>query len=313
MPPPIDEYVKCQEELFKFINNINCAPILIRLAWHDSGTYDKRITSWPECGGANGSIIYDPEISRGANAGLTKAHKYLERFKKKYPAVSWADLLQMASALAVQATGGPIIPMKYGRKDVSGEKDCPPETSRGTAANAGLPDAYPGDDKKFGCGASDPATHLRNIFHRMGFDDEGIVALSGAHTLGRAFNERSGTVPEGYGDAKASPYTKSECPVRFDGQEGVGMPGGRAWTKNWLTFDNSYFHFLKQAPDPNLIWFPTDEALHKDAKFKVFFDKFAESQSAFFEAYVRAHKQLSEQGSKFEPESFTIPVLSSKL
>jgi Peroxidase len=26
----------------------------------------------------------------------------------------------------------------------------------------------------------------------MGFDDQGIVALSGAHTLGRAFPERSG-------------------------------------------------------------------------------------------------------------------------
>lgn len=30
----------------------------------------------------------------------------------------------------------------------------------------------------------------RNIFNRMGFDDEGIVALSGAHTLGRAFQEK---------------------------------------------------------------------------------------------------------------------------
>ena len=28
--------------------------------------------------------------------------------------------------------------------------------------------------------------HIRNVFYRMGFDDEGIVALSGAHTIGRA-------------------------------------------------------------------------------------------------------------------------------
>ena len=34
----------------------------------------------------------------------------------------------------------------------------------------------------------------------MGFDDKGIVALSGAHTIGRAFRERSGTVKEGYGE-----------------------------------------------------------------------------------------------------------------
>ena len=39
----------------------------------------------------------------------------------------------------------------------------------------------------------------RNIFNRMGFDDEGIVALSGAHTLGRAFQElRDLTSQPGY-------------------------------------------------------------------------------------------------------------------
>lgn len=34
---------------------------------------------------------------------------------------------------------------------------------------------------------SDPsdAAHLRTIFNRMGFDDQEIVALSGAHALGR--------------------------------------------------------------------------------------------------------------------------------
>jgi len=33
--------------------------------------------------------------------------------------------------------------------------------------------------------ASQGAQHLRDVFYRMGFDDEAIVALSGAHTLGR--------------------------------------------------------------------------------------------------------------------------------
>lgn len=33
--------------------------------------------------------------------------------------------------------------------------------------------------------------HLRNVFYRMGFGDEGIVALSGAHTLGRAQKVRT--------------------------------------------------------------------------------------------------------------------------
>ena len=73
----------------------------------------------------------------------------------------------------------------------------------------------------------------------MGFDDREIVALSGAHTIGRAFAERSGTVSEGYGPKKGSVYTKPTHVARGDGKKGIGMAGGRSWTKQWLTFDNS--------------------------------------------------------------------------
>lgn len=46
----------------------------------------------------------------------------------------------------------------------------------------------------------------------------------------------------------------------------------------------------------------------EDPKFKPYFDKFADSQPAFFEAYARAHKKLSELGSEFEPkEGFSLP------
>lgn len=34
--------------------------------------------------------------------------------------------------------------------------------------------------------------HLRAIFNRMGFNDQEIVALSGAHALGRCHTDRSG-------------------------------------------------------------------------------------------------------------------------
>lgn len=231
---------------------------------------------------------------------MSKAMRFLEPFKDDYPLVSWADLMQMASAVSIEHAGGPKIQMRYGRQDVSGPEDCPGETSRGTAANGGLPDAEP----PFGCGATTAAQHLRHIFYRMGFDDKGIVALSGAHTLGRAFKERSGLVAEGYGEANACVYTKStgHCPVRRDGKPGVGMPGGKSWTKKWLKFDNSYFTDYIEK-DPNLVWFATDRALHTDENFRPFFVKYKEDESAFFQDYAEAHKMLSELGSKFEPES----------
>lgn len=190
--------------------------------------------------------------------------------------------------------------MKYGRVDATGPEQCVGPASReGFGGNAGLPDAKP----PFGCGASSPAQHLRNVFSKkMGFTDQEIVAISGAHTIGRAFKERSGTCPFGYTDASAAKYTKSSCIVRKDGAQGVGMAGGCPWTKNWLTFDNSYYKNYREAEtDSDLLWFPTDEALHKDPAFKVTFDQYAASQEAFFRDYAQAHKKLSELGSKFEP------------
>ena len=75
-PAAVAEYrgalLQCREELRQFILEENCAPILVRLAWHDSGTFDVAIPSWPACGGANGSIRFDPELQHGANAGLKK-------------------------------------------------------------------------------------------------------------------------------------------------------------------------------------------------------------------------------------------------
>lgn len=298
--PRVSQLKACQQDLKDFINKMNCHPIMVRLAWHDSGTFDQRIKEWPQCGGANGAIIFDPEMSFGANAGLSKAKGFLDKFKEKYPLVSWADMIQMASAVAIELAGGPKIDMKYGRESVSGPEGCVGGTSReGFSGNAGLPDAKP----PFGCGATTAAEHLRNVFtKKMGFNDQEIVALSGAHTIGRAFKDRSGTCPFGYGDAAASKYTNSGCVVRKDGAPGCGMTGGAAWTKNWLTFDNSYYSKYKEAEeDPNLLWFPTDAALHTDPNFKPTFDLYAKDQKAFFNDYAKAHKKLSELGAKFNP------------
>eukprot|EP00931_Biecheleriopsis_adriatica_P057844 TRINITY_DN34344_c0_g2_i1.p1 TRINITY_DN34344_c0_g2~~TRINITY_DN34344_c0_g2_i1.p1 ORF type:complete len:906 (+),score=171.40 TRINITY_DN34344_c0_g2_i1:71-2788(+) len=293
-------------DLWAFVDKVNCNPILLRLAWHDAGTYDINKTAFPDRGGANGSIIFDPEINHGANNGLNKAVKYLEPFKADYPLVSWADLIQMAGAVGIEHAGGPKICMKYGRKDVSGPEACPGRTSRGTADNAGLPDAFAGSHGKFACGATDPATHLRNIFYRMGFDDRDIVALSGAHTLGRAFKERSGTVAEGYGEANACPYTQAVpmgCPIRHDGKAGVGMPGGKSWTTKWLKFDNEYFQpHVYTETDSNLFWASTDKALHQDPEFTKYFMTYKDDQSAFFDDFSSAMKRLSELGAEWQPE-----------
>lgn len=292
LKPQTGDFFTLKAELMQFIDKMNCGPILIRLAWHDSGTFDQRIPAFPQRGGANGAIIYGPELSMGANAGLPKAVKYLEQFKEKYPNVGWADLIQMASACAVEHMGGPEINMRYGRKSVTGPDQCA-GPREGFAGNAGLPDAKPGPDGKFGSGATDPAQHLRDVFSKkMGFTDEDIVALSGAHTIGRAFSDRSGTCP--FNNQNPAKYTAESSIARHDGNGGVGMKGGQSWTKKWLHFNNDYF--TESRPDDDLLWLPTDQCLKEDPKFKIYFEKFAADQGAFFEAYAVAHKKLSELG-----------------
>ncbi|ONM17335.1 L-ascorbate peroxidase S chloroplastic/mitochondrial [Zea mays] len=189
-----------REDIRELLRTTHSHPILVRLGWHDAGTYDKNIEEWPQRGGANGSLRFDVELKHGANAGLINALKLIQPIKDKYPSITYADLFQLASATAIEEAGGPKIPMKYGRVDVTGPEQCPPEGK--------LPDAGP----------SSPADHLREVFYRMGLNDKEIVALSGAHTLGRSRPERSG-----WGKPETK-YTKN----------GPGAPGGQSWTVEWL-------------------------------------------------------------------------------
>ncbi|THU51008.1 hypothetical protein C4D60_Mb06t26450 [Musa balbisiana] len=163
-----------RDDIRELLKTTFCHPILVRLGWHDAGTYNKSIEEWPRQGGANGSVRFDKELKHAANAGLVNALKLLQPVKDKFSGVTYADLFQLASATAVEEAGGPKIPMKYGRVDASGPEQCPEE---GRLPAAGTPS---------------PASHLRDIFYRMGLNDKDIVALSGAHTLGRASPERSG-------------------------------------------------------------------------------------------------------------------------
>jgi Peroxidase len=97
------------------IDEKNCNPFFVRLAWHDSGTFDVSLKDeqWPKAGGAIGSIRFEPEIKHGANNGLSGAIALLEPVKEKFPEMSYADIFQMASARSIELASGPKIDMKY--------------------------------------------------------------------------------------------------------------------------------------------------------------------------------------------------------
>lgn len=238
-------------------------PTMVRLAWHSSGTYDRMSRTG---GSGGGTIRFREELAHGGNAGLDAAIRKLEPIHERRDGISWADLIAFVGVVAIEEMGGPKLKFSYGRVD---EMDPGAVTPDGR-----LPDADKGD-------GPGPKTRqgLRDVFYRMGFNDREIVALSGAHALGR-------------------------CHANASGYEGP-------WSGTPLLFNNSYFVLLKglkwepddtkakfQYTDPSgqLMMLPSDIALIEDEKFKPYVLEYAKSQTKFFEDFAAAFEKLETLG-----------------
>src|SRR5438132_6550893 len=128
------------------------APAHLRLAFHDAGTYDERTRT----GGAHGTVHLVEELQRLDNAGWGHAcFELLAEARARFPSLSWADLIAVGGAAAVQKCGGPVIPVGLGRTDSS--VPAPPHR---------LPGGYEG------------AFLLKAIFARMGLGTRDLVLLS---------------------------------------------------------------------------------------------------------------------------------------
>eukprot|EP01061_Rhynchopus_euleeides_P012342 TRINITY_DN219_c0_g1_i2.p1 TRINITY_DN219_c0_g1~~TRINITY_DN219_c0_g1_i2.p1 ORF type:complete len:331 (+),score=144.11 TRINITY_DN219_c0_g1_i2:125-994(+) len=229
-------------------------PEFVRLAWHSSGTYTKG-----EQGGNHGTMDKVPEKDDPANAGLGKARGALAPLVAKH-SISKADLWVLASLIAIDEMGGPKIPFHYGRQD--GNK-CPP-TGR-------LPDAAQGSD------------HIRSVFYRMGFNDQEIVALIGAHALGRCNKDRSGyegpwtNDPYGFSNSFFTELTEKTWQIKPSSR---GTP-------------NEQF---EDAETKKLMMLPADMALLSDPKFRVYVDKYAADNDKFFDDFSAAYTKLMNLG-----------------
>jgi peroxiredoxin len=207
---------------------------------------------------------YEAEGGDPANAGLQHARVFLESVKEKHPWITYADLWTLAGVVAIKEMGGPTIPWKGGRTDYVDDSKLPP---RGR-----LPDAAQGAD------------HIRWIFNRMGFNDREIVALSGAHNLGRCHSDRSG----------------------FEG----------AWVNNPTRFSNQYFRLLlslqwkektlqngvvqfmnyDEDSETELMMLPTDIALTTDPSFRKYVELYAKDKDRFFADFSKVFDKLMELG-----------------
>jgi cytochrome c peroxidase len=231
-------------------------PLLVRLAWHASGTYEKTGCT----GGSNGaSMRFPPESTDGANAGLKIARDLLEPIKAKYPDMSYADIWTLAGCVAIESMGGPKIEWRDGRSDYPDGSKCP--------ENGRLPDATQGPG------------HVRDVFYRMGFDDREIVALLGAHTLGECHADRSGFV---------GPWTRD--PYGFDNTYYTLLLEDK-WSikrgSNPVQFENE---------DGTLMMLPADIVIITDPKFKKYVDLYAKDLDVWFKDFAKAFSKFIHLG-----------------
>jgi len=153
-----------------------------------------------------------------------------------------------------------------GRSDAPDGRSCPPDGR--------LPDAAQGTD------------HVRFIFHRMGFTDREIVALLGAHSIGRCHADRSGY---------SGPWTRS--PITFS-NEFYRELLENVWTHRKWNGPDQY-----TDPSGELMMTPADYSLLTDPEFKKWVVTYAKDEKAFFNDFASAFGKLIELGVKFPDDA----------
>jgi len=232
-------------------------PVLVRLAWHASGTY----CTTAKNGGSNGATMrFSPESDFGANAGLDHARAFLEPVKEKFPEISYADLWVLAGNTAIEEMGGPKLPFRGGRTDDADGKTCPPDGR--------LPDGDKG------------AQHVRDIFYRQGFNDQEIVAIiGGGHALGRCHTDRSGF---------SGPWTRA--PTTFSGEYFRELLEN-TWTPKKWNGPPQY-----EDPTGDLMMLETDMAFVKDPEFRKWVEIYNNDYDLFAKDFTAAWTKLTENG-----------------
>ncbi|TVU39049.1 hypothetical protein EJB05_12451, partial [Eragrostis curvula] len=186
--------------------------------------------------------------------------------------VSCADILTAAARDASTAVGVPYWSLRYGRKDGS--------ESRKDEADRYVP---MGDE---------PVTNLITFFESNGLNILDLVALSGAHTIGRATcgtvkpglcqRKRSGSL-----DARYADFLTRKCAAGSDG-EYLELDG-----ETPTAFDNRYYKNLMSGKG----LLPTDERLLDDSRTKHFVTMFANQQGSsgiFTHQFAQSMRRLGE-------------------
>ncbi|SCV03529.1 LANO_0G04676g1_1 [Lachancea nothofagi CBS 11611] len=249
--------LKIREE-DEYDNYIGYGPVLVRLAWHISGTWEKNDNSG---GSFGGTYRFKKEMNDPSNKGLQNGFKFLGPVLEQFPWISHGDLYTLGGVTAIQEMQGPKIPWRAGRVDEPEDK---------TPDNGRLPDA------------SRDADYVRKFYTRMNFGDREVVALLGAHALGKTHYKNSGF--EGPWGAATNVFS-NEYYVNL-------------LNEHWKLNKNEAGQ-MQYDSDKGYMMLPTDMALIQDPKYLKFVKEYANNQDAFFKDFVKAFSKLIENGIEF--------------
>ncbi|CCF59088.1 hypothetical protein KAFR_0G00550 [Kazachstania africana CBS 2517] len=252
--------VKLREE-DEFDGYIGYGPVLTRLAWHSSGTWDKNNNTG---GSFGGTYQFQKESNDPSNKGLHNGAEFLAPIHKQFPWLSHGDLYTLGGVVAIQELQGPVIPWRPGRVDLP--EDMTPDNGR-------LPDAVYGAD------------YVRNFFKRLDLNDQEVVALMGAHCLGRTHLQNTGF--DGPWGAASNTFTNEFFLNLLN--------------ENWKLEKNEAKNMQWNSPKGYMM-LPTDHALIEDDKYMAYVKLYATNNDKFFEDFAKAFKKLLEGGITF-PQS----------
>ena len=144
---------------------------LLRAAFHDVAPFNGDPTM--PLSGANGCV----DTNLPANFGLENSIEFLKTVQTEVldrtgKTISMADLFAIGGTVAVRATGGPDIQIKLGRIDVPCECEA---------------DVFPSAEAP-----GDAENTFNDLADRLGLSTRNMVALMGAHTLGRLNPDNTG-------------------------------------------------------------------------------------------------------------------------
>lgn len=239
---------------------------LLRLFFHDC-----------QVQGCDASILLDSqggivsERESATNFGI-KRLDFIDNMKTALElacpnTVSCADIVVLAAREAVNAAGGPFIPVDLGRKDST------------TASSAAADQQIPSPASDF--------DSFAGVFQSKGMSLEESVAILGAHTLGvghcRSIVNRLYPSKEAQMNLALYGLLRLRCPAQYNDQ--TTLPNDATT----LIFDNQYFNDARAG----LVLFTLDAEVAKDPRSAPIVQAFSRSQQAFFQSFTSAFQKLS--------------------